>query len=397
MFRFGGLELVPDRKIEVDNCVKFKEVPVKILAGLENIKSKNTFDEVFKKCFPVIDNNSIILYELMSKGNFNINDYLEMVKKRNVPIKEKERVLQVDSQKKKWQNVDNEILLEISEVTSKLKTKTSVENLNVLAQSLKRAKQMSDPVIGPLIGVYLALLMNHNGLIQGYFEKILAYNEMNYYFKDATINASKENFTLILDILKLIHQRVNDRLLVKMFTLKFSKLVPTEFTGEVRRNFDVVLTLDEINLGINSPKYKKYYLFWTEVLQKRGMDLELLKMVKSVVNSDEMIDSFDHLFPLLILHFPTEEKQKTAIANLIKQSGESKDIWKRFIFIYLMDNLNLRSIYGKLHQASIPPSFNLKRNFFLDMLNAGEAKSFPIYQLLLLGDYSPDLFYWFAI
>ncbi len=345
----------------------------------------------------MIENSTIVLYEKMDDKKISSNELTEILKKKLIPTKEFTKIIEVKNKIININNNDDQILKEVRDTLSGIKSKNPIENLLILSQLYKKADLIIDPIIGPLIKLFLSTQMNQAGQIHNYLDEILAINELSLMFREATISASKENLTIIIEILKVIHQNVNDRLLLKMFTLKFSKLAPTEFNGEIRRNFDVVLSEDEIKTGINSPRYKNYYLFWIDILQKRGMDLDLKKMIRKIVNSQEMIDSFHRLFPLLTIHFPTDENIKVAILKLMKESGESKDFWKKYVYLYLLDNLNIRTIYGKFEKTNLPASFNLKRNYFIELLNSGQARTFAVYNLLMLGDYSPELFFWIVL
>ena len=193
-------------------------------------------------------------------------------------------------------------------------------------------------------------------------------------------------------------KKMENKKLAKIFVNYMGSIVQSPEMKDIISSWGANWSLTIMRELTTSITYgKKYLSAWVTILYERVRNVELNQLINKSIDPDIMdLKTSDYLWVLKDVN-PVSEKIKAYIDYILKENRNSSESHFQYMLVSLIDNESIKRIISSQLPKYSRPQFQVKRNFYLKLLEDSSASSFAIYNLLKLGDRSDDYLWWLVL
>jgi len=343
------------------------------------------------KCLNILDR------DLKAISYFPFLDQLDGVagylKANSFGLKERLRIQSQFSQKKK-------VRAEKTLVIENLKLILEGKNLDTSfkrSKMLKAVKRIKSRFWQRIIEFPIALEAN-NKVWLSRLKKSLC-QESPYYHDVRGWDFSTEEVLLVrdyfLNILKQYSDKYGEDEELKILAEKLSLYGKSNEFKTIRSRFDSDWSLSEIRENFKNPYLRnKYFDFWFLVLMNRTSDMELDQRIRESLSQKVLTKALDSQFWVFEYFFPADSDLRAIIYKRFDSQWRGRDRIHRFQVLRSLSRSAIKKGLAKRNPEFNRAIFQIKRQYFSELLLSGEATHFAFYQLAKLGDRDSDNLWW---
>jgi hypothetical protein len=157
-------------------------------------------------------------------------------------------------------------------------------------------------------------------------------------------------------------------------------------------------SLTELREILKNPRVGHEHIdYWYFKLVNRTSDFEVKSILAKVLSAelighfkDEQLWLFQHFFPR------SDDLREIIIGRLVKM-WNGGDVYQRFIVLQCMKNSVVRNELGKKSKELARAYFQVEREYYREVLNAGKIVDFSLYNLVRLGDREEKNLWWLVL
>lgn len=202
----------------------------------------------------------------------------------------------------------------------------------------------------------------------------------------------------LFKMLTSLKEKTKDEKLVRMLATKIADFLPTLSKKKMISTFDANWSLKELREIMASREYGGRAIgFWFHTLEGRTTKAEVDQFLDSAIKRGVLKRLPIEDFWLFKHYYPGDARRDQLEKRFIKLIEKKKDIVDKLIILELLEReaikKKLASIKGHYKKAT----FQIKRDIYKEVLESGRPSDFALYNLFLIGEKNPNLFWWFVL
>lgn len=318
----------------------------------------------------------------------------EILKKKALKIYDLKR-------KKKSQEQLVDKFAELSEL--KLEKNMTPEKYKALYFYQKFVENLDkDHPLRHLVELGIALRTNNKTWVKKVSQRIATASALQYaVFMNPTELSGKYKIKLIESIystLSLMKKEFKDPMLLRILATRFNSLLPSKYKEKFESNFNSNWSLNELREITGSRLYGQFSVgLWFNVLENRTTEAEVNRFLDTVLRRSALRKLPKQDYWILKYFYPGDERRQKLEAKLASVVKKDTGVHDKLILSEILEREPIKKSMAKVDPALGRPLFKIKREIYKDVLNTGNPSEFALYNLFLLGEKDPELFWWFVL
>lgn len=210
---------------------------------------------------------------------------------------------------------------------------------------------------------------------------------------------TKQERVMIRDYLLALLEKVDDEFeneeIIKILAEKITRLGVTNNFKTIRSRLDAEWSLSELRANFKNPRLKKeFFDFWYQGLIGRTSDSELDQKLRDGLNAKVLKSASPGQMWVFEHYFPADEELRKIIINKLLAMWKSGDILEAHQVIKVLSDPKISRLLGEANEDFKRANFQLKREFFKELLRSGRGVNYALYSLYRLGDEDLSNLWW---
>lgn len=318
------------------------------------------------------------------------NNNQDQIKRHLKGVPKKERVVLSKIIKKKTElnakkiNL-SEILLDSEKILSSQIDRFKIRHL------LDKLNKIEGNLAIEIIKLALFLKVKNNGRGHIIFNKILSSDKAKFLFygeRGVSKLLREDLYNGLVPVLDFL----SDKLHGKRFY--YLSIYLKDFFPEMKLQYDSSISLKDLRAITRSHVWgDNYPALWVSEFVGRTTNKDSYNYIENVLKVNSTKSKFLDLMWLFKYHTPRDEQTRKRLKEAVIELKNSNNDYYKMTLYSILENKEIYEMVKKELKLK-RPLFNLKRQYYRDLLQTGEHINFATFNLLSLGDRGKDLIWW---
>lgn len=202
----------------------------------------------------------------------------------------------------------------------------------------------------------------------------------------------------IFDTLKLTKSKVDDPMITKMLVTRLIFFLPNKYKDRFKSEFNGNWSLNELREVVANRKYGQSAIgLWFNVLENRTTEAEVNRFLDRILRVKTLKKLPLEEFWILKHFYPGGDRREVLETRLASFGKSNASVHDNLILNEILDKEPIKKKLEELNPNFKKPLFMVKRDIFQSILQSGYPSQFALYNLFLLGEKDPKLFWWFIL
>ena len=199
----------------------------------------------------------------------------------------------------------------------------------------------------------------------------------------------------LLALLEKIDDESENEEILKILAEKITRLGVTNNFKTIRSRLDAEWSLSELRSNFKNPRLRKeFFDFWYQELMGRTSDAELDQKLRDGLNAKVLKYADTGQLWVFEHYFPADEELRNIIIHKFLTMWKSGDILKVHQVIKVLGDPKISRLLGEKNEDFKRANFQLRREFFKELLRSGRGVNYALYSLYKLGDEDLSNLWW---
>lgn len=202
----------------------------------------------------------------------------------------------------------------------------------------------------------------------------------------------------IFDVFKYMKENFKDPMLIRMLATKISQFLPMKYKTRFISDFDANWSLSELREIVTTREYGQSAIgLWFNVLENRTTSTEVNKFLNDVLQRRTLKKIPREEFWILKHFYPGDTRREVLEKRLAHFVKNKESIHDDLIISEILEREAIQKSLAKVDSRLGRALFKVRREIFKDVLKSGHPSEFALYNLFLLGEKDPELFWWYVL
>lgn len=360
-------------------------------------------DDFINKCFLSMDKDFLILLNLSQEDLSSRKNFEKYLIQAGAKTKLRAKALNIYSLKRQHKSQEEllEVFVEISSI-DEIKEQGALR-YKKLYSYVKAVENVSEAnPMRNFIELAIALRTKNDEWVRRASQKILSTSSLQFATFLDPRKISKKLFIQYIDGLfdtfKYMKENFKDPMLLRMLATKMSMFLPMKYKTRFILDFDANWSLSELREVVISREYGQSAIgLWFNVLENRTTETEVNHFLNNVLERRALKKFPKEEFWILKYFYPGDYRRSVLESRLALFVKNKKSVHEDFIMSEILESEAIQKSLSKTDPKLGRALFKVKRDIYKSALKSGHPSQFALYNLFLLGEKDPELFWWFVL
>lgn len=202
----------------------------------------------------------------------------------------------------------------------------------------------------------------------------------------------------IFDTLNILKNDFKDPMLLKMLVTRTLFFIPTKHKKKFNDEFSGNWSLNELREIVSTRKYGQDAIgLWFNVLENRTTATEVNKFLDDTLRKSALKKLPREEFWILRYFYPGGERREVLEKRIALFVKDKRSIIDPLILNEILVKEPIQKKLEKIDSRYGRALFKVRREIYQEVLQSGYPSQFALYNLFLLGEKDPELFWWFVL
>lgn len=351
-----------------------------------------------------MDKDFLVLLNISTQNLENKDSFRRYLREAGANKRLMAKALQIYSAKKKFKGQEKliEKFIELSAYRS-MDKKMTAQKYKDLYSYLRFVENISpQSPLRLLVELGVALKTNNHEWVGKLSKKLINSSTYQFavYIEPRTFDQKLylQFVNALFDTLETMKKTHPDQMLSRMLSTKLNFYLPQKEKKRFNSEFNGNWSLNELREIVSTRKYGQAAIgLWFNILENRTTEAEVISFLNRVMKRGALTRLPYEEFWILKYFYPGDERRKTLDNRLTQFVKKESSIHQGLILSQILEKEAIQKTLGKVNPKYNKALFKLKRDIFRDVLESGNPSQFALYNLFLLGEKDPELFWWFVL
>jgi hypothetical protein len=185
---------------------------------------------------------------------------------------------------------------------------------------------------------------------------------------------------------------------IKILAERFSLFGHTSDFRLIKSQLNADWSLTEIRSKFKNPLLKsEYFDFWYLIMMNRTSDAELRQNFRKAISKRSLSKARPGQMWVFEYFFPADEKRRNEIIKKLLRMWKRKNLVDRYTVLRTASLPKIKKNLAEKEISFLRADFQMKREFFTEVLNTGYSTEGTLYELFQLGDKNEDNLWWLML
>lgn len=185
---------------------------------------------------------------------------------------------------------------------------------------------------------------------------------------------------------------------LKILAEKITQTGHTQEFRTVRSRMGADWSLAELRERFKNPLLKsEYFDFWYMIMMNRTSDAELRQKFRQAITKRSLLQSRAGQLWVFEYFFPGEDSLRQIILAKLLKAWRSGNQIDRYSVLRTLELPKVKQALAAMNPTFKRASFQIKREFFNELLHSGYSTENALYELYLLGDKNEENLWWLML
>lgn len=185
---------------------------------------------------------------------------------------------------------------------------------------------------------------------------------------------------------------------LKILAERFTQIGHTNEFKLIRSQLDADWSLSDIRRRFKNPLLKsEYFDFWYLIMMNRTSDAEIRQNFRRAISKRSLVKAKYGQMWVFEYFFPADEARRSEITKKLLKMWKKKDLVDRYTVIRTISSSKVKNELALTDHTFTRADFQIKREFYTDVLNSGYSTEGILYELYKLGDNDEDNLWWLML
>jgi hypothetical protein len=279
---------------------------------------------------------------------------------------------------------DNGILL-LREIINSFEMKSEYSNLK---ETREKINQVDNKFYRLLLELAISLKIGNLGWSNRTVDSLLKLNVFELVVNPVFLSLSDQEMVELLEKLFTRYKKDSKREIhTQMLTNKFFHLGNNNNYKVLVNRFNSLWPLQEVREIIKKTMFAgEFFDFWYTHLLNRTSDNNLRSLMRTMLNPERIRKAAPSQLWLFRYYYPGEAELRNEIISKLINAWEGNIPADKLMVVDCLENSILKRDLAKRNNYFEKPLFQIKRDFFNNILDEDVMNEYAVYQLTLLGD-----------
>lgn len=392
---FNGVSFEKVEFQDLTNCNALDDYLFKIgvLISLRSGKREQLKD-FFASCSQKLDNQlKVMMYFPFLGENADVATYL---KKNGLPLKTRLKIQSAFRQKKFIRQTKQEVLRLVDIFQNKEELKSPEKRQIQLAA----VKSLTHVFFKNLFSLHLAINAKNQPWSIKLKRELSKFSP--YWNLIRGFSFSTEELLKIRDYLLLVmndyQETFEDQEGIKILAEKFTQMGHTQEFRTIRSRSGADWSLSQLRERFKNPLLKsEFFDFWYMVMMNRTSDAELRQKFRQAIHKRSLQQARPGQLWVFQYFFPPDDELRKIILDKLLSFWRSPVQINRYTVLRTLEFNKVKQAMSARDAYFKKANFQIKREFFTELLNSGYSTENALYELFLLGDKNEENLWWLII
>ncbi len=355
---------------------------------------REELNEFFKTCSQQLSfQMKAMLYFPFLGDVKEVGDYL---KSNGIALKQRLKIQSAFGEKKKVRKLKEEIM-ELLEAWQKEDVLKSPEERQ---KGLKRLERLNHKYFKKLFTFVLAIKSKNIPWAVSLKRELIKFSPYWNLTRGLDFNEEEDqklrDFLLFsLELFKDFHKEDEG---VKMLAEKFAQMGHSNEYKTIKSRNGADWSLTDLRNQFKNPFLKsEFFDFWYLMMMNRTSDAELREKFRQAISVRSLIKAKPGQMWVFEYFYPPQQILRKIILDKLEKMWASNAHDQRYVVLRTLDSASVKQSLAERDSNFKRASFQLKREFFSDVLSTGFSTENALYELYLLGDKNEENLWWLMI
>ncbi len=185
---------------------------------------------------------------------------------------------------------------------------------------------------------------------------------------------------------------------VKILAERFAQIGHTNDFRLIKSQLNADWSLAEIRSKFKNPLLKsEYFDFWYLIMMNRTSDTELRQNFRKAISKRSLLKARPGQMWVFEYFFPADENRRNEIIKKLLKMWKRKNLVDRYTVLRAASLPKIKKNLADKESSFLRADFQMKREFFTEVLNTGYSTEGTLYELFQLGDKNEDNLWWLML
>lgn|GEM_PF-2311704 len=185
---------------------------------------------------------------------------------------------------------------------------------------------------------------------------------------------------------------------VKILAERFAQIGHTNDFRLIKSQLNADWSLTEIRSKFKNPLLKsEYFDFWYLIMMNRTSDTELRQNFRKAISKRSLLKARPGQMWVFEYFFPADENRRNEIIKKLLKMWKRKNLVDRYTVLRAASLPKIKKNLADKESSFLRADFQMKREFFTEVLNTGYSTEGTLYELFQLGDKNEDNLWWLML
>jgi len=361
------------------------------------------YDEFINKCFLEMDKDFLTLLNISQEELETEETFKKYLIEAGTNRNTREYALNIYKKKRAHANQEKIISKFVEVSTLEVPKTMTPEKYKKLYSYLKEVEELDENhPLKHFVDLSVALRTDNNEWIKRVSLKIINTSSLQYAIFIDPKKLSKKIFIQLVealfDTLKLTKSKIEDPMITKMLVTRLTFFLPNKYKSRFKSEFNGNWSLNELREAVSNRKYGQSAIgLWFNVLENRTTEAEVNRFLDKILRVKTLkklpVEEF-----WILKHFYPGGERRAVIEKRLASFNQSRDsVHDKLILNEILSKEPIKKKLEVIDPKFKKPLFKVKRDLFQSVLQSGYPSQFALYNLFLLGEKDPKLFWWFIL
>lgn len=181
----------------------------------------------------------------------------------------------------------------------------------------------------------------------------------------------------------------------KLIGKYLSRVLEQKDLGFLEKRYNADWSLSEIRNKMKNPIHQyDFFDFWFFLLMNRSSDLDVKSRIRDFLNQSILSHAEDGQFWIFEYFFPGGTELRSLLKTRLLEMWQKGDLVSKYTVLRVLLNNKAKSFLSKQDRVFQRGDFQLRREYFKELLNTGESTTFAFYNLIKLGNRDQNDLWW---